>query len=615
MSESSYWQRITQSHLTRRKALGGAAAAGLGAVALGAVGCGGGDSGGSGGDGNGGGASGMLGQRVDTTAQAKPGGTLPSLTTADVTSFDPLTSPSFTTQVISGWVYSRILKVVPGYKVPSQGDVEGDLADTYEISGDKLQITVKLKPNAKWDARAPTNGRAVSARDVVYSWNKFAALSPYRADLAYTANKDASIESMTAPDNRTVVVKLAFPDAAAVTMLASSSHLFILPEEADGGFDPRGEARGSSAWVIENYRPSTNFTFAKNPNWYRADRPFLDKYDWPIVSEYSAGLAQFRAGNVVNFGVRQEDILQTKRDLSDLVMLQGNFNRLWFNSWFGYQGNSPFKDERVRQAWSMSQDRDLWIDTFGNTQPFEDAGLPVEKRWHSHFPSGIDGWWVDPQDEKAFGANGKYFAYNPDEAKKLLAAAGFPNGVDVNTYYIATPQYGSTFPNQAEVQAGFARDVGFRVKIDNPDYQTSWLPNYYYGKGNFSGIAIGADNPEPDMGVFMFARFHPQGPRFKGFDPSGANPTAGDPQVTKYIQDIRAEFDPDKRKAIAKQYQQYMAQKMYAVPFPGQARPFSLDWPAVGNNGVFLSGSLYAGGTEVAINTWWDQTKAPFKRT
>jgi ABC-type transport system substrate-binding protein len=123
------------------------------------------------------------------------------------------------------------------------------------------------------------------------------------------------------------------------------------------------------------------------------------------VSEYSAGLAQFRAGNVMNFGVRQEDVLQTKADIPELTMLQGNFNRLWYNSWFGYQGNSPFKDERVRQAWAMSYDRDLWIDTFGNTQPFEDAGLPVQRRWHSHFPSGIEGWWVDPQDAKAFGDN------------------------------------------------------------------------------------------------------------------------------------------------------------------------------------------------------------------
>jgi len=159
MPQSGYWERIRNSRTTRRRALGGAAAAGVGAVALAAVGCGGGDE-----EGGGGGAppdaSGMLGERIDTTKDAKPGGTFQGLTTADVTSFDPLTSPSFTTQIMSGWVYSRLLKVIPGYKAGSAGDVEGDLAESYEVSGDKLQVTLKLRQNAKWDARAPTSGRS-----------------------------------------------------------------------------------------------------------------------------------------------------------------------------------------------------------------------------------------------------------------------------------------------------------------------------------------------------------------------------------------------------------------------------------------------------------------------
>ena len=615
MSSASYWDRFSRSRISRRRALAGAGVIGAGAatVALGA--CGGNGNGGTGGTSQPADASGLLGQRVDTSGQAKPGGTLASLTTADVTSFDPLSSQSFTTQVVAGWVYSRLLKTVPGHLKPSEGDVEGDLAESWSVTDDKLQITFKLRPNAKWDARPPTNGRPVTAQDVVYSWQKFSTQSPYRADLANTANKDASILSMTAPDDRTVVVKLAFPDAAAVTMLSSSSHLYILPTESESAFDPRAETRGSSAWFLETYKPSTGFTYAKNPNWYRSDRPFLDKADYPIVPEYASGLSQFRACNIYTFAVKQDDILATKRDIPALLMLQSiDWSRLWYNSWFGYEGNSPFKDERVRQAWSLSYDRDLWIDTISGTQQFKDAGLPVLTRWHSHFPSGLEGWWVDPRDEKAFGPNAQYFKYDPQKAKQLLSAAGYPNGVDVNAIYVATFQYGTTFPNQAQIQVGFANDAGFKTKILNPDYQTEWLPKYYYGKGGFSGIALGADNPEPDPGVFMFARFHPSGPRFKGFSPDGSDPSKGDPQVTAMIDKIRQEFDTDKRKQIAKEYQQYMAKAMYAVPFPGQAAGFSLTWPCVGNAGVFLSGSQYAAGMETVIHLWLDTTKPPISK-
>jgi ABC-type transport system substrate-binding protein len=612
MSSEGYWGKLANSRLSRRRALGAAGAVGVGAAAVAAVGCGGGSSGGTGGGTEG---TGLLSQAVDTTKQAKSGGIYRSLTGSDVTNFDPLSSQSFTTQVASGYMYSRLLKIVPGIGKSSTGDVEADLAESWEISEDKLQITLHLRQNVKWDARAPTNSRPVVADDVVFSWNKFASLSPYAGVLANSKSKDAAVLSLTAPDSKTVVVKLGFPDAAALTMLGSSAALYIMPKESDGGFDPKGTTRGSGPWVLDEYKPSGGFTYAKNPNWYRSDIPFLDKVDYPIVPEYASQLAQLRAGNVYGgVGVHAEDILQTKSDLPDLILRQGSFNRLWYNSWFGYSGNSPFKDKRVRQAWSMSYDRDLWIETIAATADFVKAGLPVSTRWHSHFPSGLEGWWVNPQDEKAFGPNAKYFKFDPTSAKQLLSAAGFANGPDAQAAYIATLQYGTTFPNQCQIQIGFANDVGFKTKVSNPDYQTDWLNKYYYGKGTFDGIALGADNPELDPGVFTFLRFHPSGGRFKGFSVDGSDPSKGDPTVTGIIEKMRQEFDVAKRKDLAKQYQQYMADAMYAIPFPGQAAPFALSWPALGNSGVYnVGGEGYGAGTETVPFLWLDVTKPPLK--
>ncbi len=611
MTMSGYWAKLTQARLNRRRALAGAAG---GAVALSLVGCGGGSDSSSDPGGTGSAvkdSSGLLTPKLDRTAEAKQGGTWKTLTTADVTSFDPLSSQSYTTQVMAGWVYSRLLKIIPGYLKTSTGDVEGDLAESWEVSPDKTQITFKLRQNVKWDARTPTSSRPVSAEDVVFSWDKFASVFPYRTDLANVASKDAPIESMSAPDANTVVVKLAFPDASVISMLASSAHLYIMPQESEGAFNAKGEARGSGPWTLSDYRSSQSFTYTRNANWYRNDRPFFDKAEIPIVPEYASGLAQFRAGNIYSFAVKQDDLLQTKRDIPDLLMYQSNFDRYWYNSWFGYDGNSPFKDERVRQAWALSYDRDLWIQTIYATEQYTKIGLPVETRWHSHFPGGLEGWWVNPQDEKAFGPNAQYLQYDPQKAKQLLTAAGFANGLEVPVAHISTFQYLAQFPNQAQIQVGFANDVGFKTRVSNPDYQTDWLPKYYYSKGGFQGVAIGADNPEPDPGIFMFARFHPNGARFKGFSPDGSDPKKGDPKVTEFINAIRLEFDTTKRKEIAKQYQQYMAKAMYAVPFPGTAAAFALSWPCIGNSGVYNVGSSYGHGTESYVNLWLDTARAP----
>ena len=69
---------------------------------------------------------------------------------------------------------------------------------------------------------------------------------------------------------------------------------------------------------------------------------------------------------------------------------------------FGWK-TPPLRDERVRQALSMSHDRDLWIDVVEQRQKFEADGLPVERRWYGPFPSvpeSYDGWRLEPRDEK-----------------------------------------------------------------------------------------------------------------------------------------------------------------------------------------------------------------------
>src|SRR5690349_18666617 len=113
----NYWQSLVGQRPNRRSALavagGGAAAAVLGA-------CGGGSDSKSGGDSKEPAApkdaSGLLAERIDTSNSAVKGGTLQSLSNFDVTSLDPLTTASFTSQVVAGFMYSRILKVVPGFK-------------------------------------------------------------------------------------------------------------------------------------------------------------------------------------------------------------------------------------------------------------------------------------------------------------------------------------------------------------------------------------------------------------------------------------------------------------------------------------------------------------------
>src|SRR5439155_1648998 len=133
----------------------------------------------------------------------------------------------------------------------------------------------------------------------------------------------------------------------------------------DSTVDLRGATRGSGPFYLE-YEPSSRLVWKRNPGFFDHDHPLIDVVERPIITETAAGLAQFRTGNVWLFPVPPEDVLRTKQEVSDLLMIQGDMGNVGFAAMYGWEegSKSPFRDERVRQAWSMSWDRDLFLDTF-----------------------------------------------------------------------------------------------------------------------------------------------------------------------------------------------------------------------------------------------------------
>ena len=96
---------------------------------------------------------------------------------------------------------------------------------------------------------------------------------------------------------------------------------------------------------------------------------------------------------------------------------------------FGMAGDSLFRDERLRQAWVLTWDRELYLQTMFNAEKFRAGGVPVDIVNESALQANTyAGWLLDPLG-KDFGPNSKYFKKDLAEAKKLVVAAGFANGV------------------------------------------------------------------------------------------------------------------------------------------------------------------------------------------
>lgn len=553
---------------------------------------------------------GILTKRVDTTAQGKAGGILPSSRTADVDSMDPLAATSFTANAISRYVYPQLFEFKAGVITPATGELQGQLVEKAEFA-EPTKLVLTLRKDAKWDSRAPTNGRALTSEDVVFSWKKFAAKSVSRASLSNSASPAAPIIDMTAQDANTVVVKTAFPYGPLTLALAYTRWLQIMPKESDGGFDPRKDMRGAGPWMLTKHEPSVRFEFRKNPNYWKAGRPFMDGIDAPIVAEYAQRLAQFRAGKIYGGVVNQEDIISVKKELPQLEVYQGEFGTATYKVFFGLRPNSPFRDQRVRQATSMLVDRDLMIETFHNTKTFKDAGWPVDTRWNSvGIAGGYEAYWLDPKG-KELGEGAKYFQYNVAEAKKLMDAAGIKGPIETNFTYISTAQYGTTFPRVGEAYKGMLDASGlFKLKTVNADYQTDYLPKYYFGKGDFDGLAWGATTTFPHPVQHLLDYYHSKGSRqkvaFQGDPKSVEGQQACDDLIDKAARSLDFKETAD----LIKQWQREQAVRMPIIPspWPSGAPAFSLQWPYVKNFGAYRD-YLEQGEQTVVPNWWLDQSQ------
>jgi peptide/nickel transport system substrate-binding protein len=627
---NGYWSRPMQQRLSRRRAMVATGGGALGAAFLAACG------GGNGGGGNQGPVdrSGLLSKPTNTSSQAKPGGVLKDVYNAELTHADALLSNSASTvNLISVFAYPRMLKFSI-VEQPEQNDgssVEGEAMESYEVSADKLTVTFKLRQGMKWDSRAPTNGRVIDTEDVLFSWKKFAELNPSAPNLAHHAQRapGAAVESVTAPDSRTITMKLKAPDASLLTLLAGWDQFYLMPRESDGGFDPKSTVRGHGPWLLDEYAPSSHTYWRKNPDYYVKDRPYYDRLERALVPEFATRLSQFKAGNIHTDVVlaTPHEVVQLKRDVPATHMHQAaNFAPVSSpNIIFGYEDNSIFRDVRMRQAVSMALDREAYADTIENRTGFAKDGLDIEVAFNTVLSAGWGEFWLDPKDSAKFGPAAKFLQHNPEEAKKLMAAAGHGNGVDFDFFHNREATYGAAYGSTVEIYQGMLADIGLRARLQGQPY-AQWLANWHYGyipanyragsvKG-FNGIGLAAERQRYTPAISLYGLMHPDGDAFHGaVNPAGTNSGIdGDPKLTADLARLRQETDRGRAMTLTHDIIRYATENAIYVPKPSTSKPYSVWWPAIANNFVYNSSTVGPNiWAETRLNWWLDQTKPPFK--
>jgi len=604
----SYWDKVLQRRLSRRRAI--AATGAIGAAAAFLAACGSSEDAGPSGPKD---ESGLLHEMKDETKEAKRGGVYIDSHPGVILTHDPMKTGINIRGARRG--FSQLFRVADGFLKGPDGTIEGDLAESWELSPDKLTLSVKLEQQAGFSNVPPVNGRLVDAEDVVFSWERLQKEGIGRTELVNSINPGAPVVSITAPDKRTVVIKLAEPNVTLFSLLGSDvlGSMYIMPKESGSMYDPARVSIGSGPYYLVD-NTEVKYSWKRNPNFKRSrlknGEPFIDEIQEPVILDQAQGTAQFRAGAIYEYGVQQLEVVGTKKDIPALVMritppyITGS-ERLYF----GQAGDSIFKDERVRIAYMKTIDRDAFIAAADNTDKFKSEGLPVEAYWDAALARGVwEGWWLDPRDEKAFGPNAKNYRYDLAEAKKLVEAAGLKTPVEFTQVYAAPgpSSFPQTFYTRADIFMGQVENSGvFKMNRKLIQYQTEWnTEQYRFSKGNFVGATWGPDTAPADPTSAVFFLFNSQGGYFQG----------GDARLDELTNQARREFDDKKRMELVHEVQRYHGGKFYNNKI-GQGTRFALNWPVVRNIGVYRGGTNWlCVTTPSGLKAWIDPEQPPLKK-
>ena len=498
----------------------------------------------------------------------KAGGILKMAYRFDIGSWDQSKVGVVGTTIYNQAAYNRLVGFRHGPGVSKfLNEIEPELAQTWELSGDGLTYTFNIAPGIKYPNVAPVNGRDFTSADIKFVYDRHG-----QEETSVHKQYFSLVSAIETPNDNTLVVRLTEPSPDFLVGLALRWNVIYPREPVDDGTIDTQLAVGTGPLITTEAVPSSHVKMESNPDYWEG-KPLLDGFEVQIMPDEQAQLAAFRAGQV--------DLAAMPTDLETLRSVHEETNNqqvndpiLMASNSVGFQLKNPkFADVRVRRALGLALRRDQFIDIlFGGYALY----VPV-----TAWPFVLDAI----PDNKEFGG---YWHYDADEAKKLLSAAGqedleFPllasdrllRGIGTREMEILQQQW-------AEIGVSMELQV-----VDYSEYNRQWWGN------NFEEVASGTATVAPTADGF-FDQVHPSVVTNRwGID---------DAEITDWAERQKVELDADARKELHTRIFNKVLDEVYRIerisPFPNNTqqhwvRNFRFSYPFISHHWVYEWGDQF----------------------
>ena len=365
----------------------------------------------------------------------------------------------------------------------NEGAAEPCLVDTYEFSEDAMTLTVTLK-----DGIVFASGNPMTSADVMFSINRCKNLQGNPSFICDT------IESMEAPDDKTIVFHLTQPDSAILSKLTYSSTAVLDSEvvKANGGTDAEDASTadtaqayldttsaGSGMYVMTSYTPDEEVVLEKNPN-YWGEATNVDKYIIKIQPDSNTQMMTLSTGDIDVAMNMTDDTMAELEGAENVEIINGATKTVGFvmmnmNEEYGGPVSDPTVQKAIRKA----------LDYAGIQTIIGEGTLTP----YSIIQSGF------------MGSKGEREADYTDleEAKALLADAGYADGFDVDLTVCDLDMEGVALTDLAQKVKDDLSQIGINVNIVSQPWAAGYGDAYRDGTLGFTVMYWGTDYNDPNV--------------------------------------------------------------------------------------------------------------------
>jgi len=416
---------------------------------------------------------------IPTYAQTVEGGNLTAAVDVEPASLDPIygNAPGADGNIYN-LMYERLIGFAP------DGSITAELAESYEVADDQLSITFKLRPDVVFHDGTPMDAEAVrfSLARVIDPANN----STRRTDLAAVSGVDV-VDAMT------VRVNLSSPSGAVLAGLANDGGSIVSPTAVQAlGADFARNPVGTGPFKFADWKGGDSISVTAFDDYWAKDAegrdlPYLDGVTMRFLSNTAVKILEARAGTIHlanSLQVKDFEALQAEQSLQLLD------TPIFTHQWMAFNTTRPpFDNATLRRAVLTAIDRNAL------------EGV-VSRRFGAVTPTLV------PPTEWIFDESLEYPAYDPEEARRLLAESGYDD-----TFTLSIIQRDPDTQIAQMVQAMLTQ-AGFKAQIEVMERQ-AWLDKVVTAKAHDAALLrISVPRPDPSL---VFGDMGPNGSNFAGY--------------------------------------------------------------------------------------------------